>query len=276
MKCPFCNEVIQNKSQFCEKCGKKITVKSKRVKTEKKVHNKNYLEKKHRFHIGKALLTMLLTAVLCVGVSVTLPLIIQKNQTYRFNPLEEITESVIDHITGNKNVIFVPDNMEKMKYLSEGMARDVLQRMKKGEELEIPQDICEIASQFSDIKSGRIERIDYYTNFNEDLLNSIDHTYTVAENDLFTSSLSVVMGKLAGVDSVSFTNSFHMKMLIEKTEQIQNSLWILKYTDSFSMGVIFNISEEDIIVDAYPIAVEDMENYCDMMGLFFSEHEKYT
>ncbi|MGN0400262.1 MAG: hypothetical protein ACI4EO_09080 [Blautia sp.] len=64
-----------------------------------------------------------------------------KENPYDYNPVEEKITAVFDWMSGNRNSISVSDDMKNMKYLSERIAKNLLQQMKRGEELGLPEDI---------------------------------------------------------------------------------------------------------------------------------------
>ena len=83
------------------------------------------------------------------------------------------------------------------------------------------------------------------------------------------------MVRIKGADTLAVTSTSNKKMIVKKEEQIQDSVWILHYTEQFSIGIVFTEEESEISVDAYPIATENMKEFYDDIELFFGIHERY-
>lgn len=268
MICKSCGAENSNRAKFCGKCGRNLQSGEKNTYSNKE-------KKKRKNPLGMILVIILCTFLLSAGLFVIIQRKQIKENPYDFNPIEEKITAAFDWVTGNKNSISVSDDMKDMKYLSERIARTLLRQMGKGKEWGEPDDICDMAENFTDIKSGKIEYIDYFEDLNNDSFREMQEQVETIEDDLIQSCIPIIVGRIEGADSLAFTSIFHRKMIVKKEEQIQDSVWILHDTEQFSIGIVFTEEESEISVDAYPIATENMKEFYDDIELFFGIHERY-
>ena len=254
MKCSNCGGEISNDSNYCGKCGKRIDT-----------YRRKPLKKRN------------LVLVICLFlILVSVGFVMQKQKfkisPYQYNTVEKTIDSCIAQITGNKNSIIVSDENKNMKTLAESMADDLFTQMKNGRKMEIPENECNIASKYSTVKSRKFVQIDYYENLN----NSLTSEFQKAEvSDVYKSILLAVLGKVSDVESLSFAGVFHMEMEKKNDHQINNSIWILEYTDQLSIAVIFTENEEGVCMNAYPLYMENVQSFQNMLDQLFEKHEKF-
>lgn len=257
MKCSYCGGEIRNDSNYCRKCGKIVDP------------NKQKLLKKriNRYFVFVICLFLILASV---GFAV------QKQKVkicpYQYNTVESIIDSCIAQIIGNKNKITLSDDKNNMKTLAESMAEDLFTQMKNGRKMGLPESVCNIASEYSSVKSRKFVQIDCYENLKNSLSSELEIT---EEPEAYKSILLTVLGKVSDVESLSFSGAFHMEMEKKHDQQINNSVWILKYTDQLSVALIFTENEEGVCVNAYPLYIENIQSFQDILDQFFEKHEKF-
>lgn len=265
MKCPHCGKETEDQAIFCENCGKPL---SDKVRTPKKIINKKH------FRQWTILLSILCLSLAAGSVFYTIN-IKPLNSPYKYSMVEDRIAYIVGQITGNKNNVKVPTDKKNLKIYAENIAENLIKRMSKAKEMEMPEDICNIADQYTEIKSRQISQIDCFEQLNENLQAKADAA-NVDQETLLHTIIPTVVGNVADIDEFSFTNSFYMEMTDDSAEQVQGSIWMLNYTDQFSVGVAFIPGSSGIIVQAWPIAADNMQKLYNKVNQFFGEHVEYN
>lgn len=260
MKCPHCGKETEDQAIFCENCGKPL---SDKVRTPKK-----------HFLQWTILLSILCLSLAAGSVFYTIN-IKTPNSPYKYSLFEDRIAYIVGQITGNKNSVKVPTDKKNLKIYAENIAENLMKRMPKAKEMEMPEDICNIADQYIEIKSRQISQIDCFEQLNENLQAKADSA-NVDQEALLNAIIPTVVGNVADIDEFSFTNSFYVEMTDDSTKQVQGSIWMLNYTDQFSVGVAFIPGDSGIIVQAWPIATDNMQELYNKVEQFFGEHVEYN
>ena len=273
MKCPFCGEEIQDDSNYCGECGKRITPdKPKRKK-----------------HKGRRWIIVIISLlVIFAGADFAVQKHMPKRSPYQYNIVRSTINSVIAQITGNKNKIVVPDKKKHMKALAESMVEDLFTQLKMGKQMEMLEDMCEIAEKYSAVRSREFVQIDCYENMRESFLTGMSEGLEkeglqledlADEEDMYMEMsreiLLTTLGGVSGTTSLSVGSGFYMLMEKNGDYRTDDSVWILKYTDQLYVGLIFAKNNKGMDIAAYPLYVEDIQQFHDRLELFYEDHETF-
>lgn len=273
MKCPFCGEEISDASNYCSECGKRIT-------TDK--------PKRKKRKVWRWIIVVISLLVILVGVDFAVQKHMPKRGTYQYNIVRSTIDSIAAQITGNKNDIVVPDKKKHMKVLAESMAEDLFTQLKMGKQMEVPDDICEIAEKYSAVRSREFVQIDCYENMRESFLTGMSEGLEkeglqledlADEEDMHMEMsremLLTTLGRVSGTTSLSVGGAFYMLMEKSGDDRTDDSVWILKYTDQLYVGLIFSKNNKGMDIAAYPLYVEDMQKFQDTLEMFYEDHETF-
>lgn len=280
MKCPFCGEEIEDTSAYCGMCGRKIVKEEEEqnvfVKQENKMSDKvSVPTKKKKRKIWKVIVFIIIVVFISTVIWMVIQIKKVKSYPYTYSPVVEKTVACIDQITGNKNTISVPEDKKEMKYMAERISGDILRQMKNGKALGVPKEVQENAEKFSNIKSGKIKQIEYFSELRSDVSNQINNKKDIDIEDIMSASIPCVVGRQEDLDGLNLTSAFHLQMDINEKREEKNSVWLLKYTEKCSIGVVFLYSKSKVTVEAYPLYTKDMKNVCNEMELLYKEHRTY-
>lgn len=264
MKCPYCGSENKAAAKFCGRCGKNIGA-DELLKVKGRKVKKIQMDKK---------MLIVICIFLIFGVGMYALYAHRINSTdYSFSLVQDRVVAVWGEFTGNKNRIEVSKEEKYMKIYAENIAETVLRQMNSAEDNGLPTNICDMAAEFYEIKGRKEKRIDCYSgisNIMEREMQKIEN-----ETDILNSMLMTVVGNVEGTDALAFSGAFVTRMQVETKQSVSDAVWLLKYTNDFFIGVVFETNVSGVVLRAMPITIEDDKQFYDKMDILFDEHKEY-
>lgn len=175
-----------------------------------------------------------------------------------------------------KNNISIPKEKNYIKHISMEAASEVMRKMKNGQMNNVPESILEVSEMYRNIEVDSYNRIDYYTGFNKNLLSDVLDEDLYPDGELFESSILTIVGRNFESDGLSFAGAFSVTADLNSVEDLENCAIFLKYTDSFSVGIVLVKEEKNSKVLAWPIAGDFTQKFYEELNMFFDEHLSYS
>lgn len=174
-----------------------------------------------------------------------------------------------------KNDISLPKEKRQMQHISMEAASEVMRKMKTGHMNDVPESILEVSEMYKNIEIDSYDQIDYYTGFDRDLFADVLNEGSYSDGELFKSTILASVGKSLGSDGLSFAGTFLVASDLNSIKETENCAIFLKYTDSFSVGIVLVKEEKNYKVMAWPIAGDNMQEFYENLDIFFADHLIY-